>query len=56
LRDAGDGDGARQDMQRGEDSRSSLASNFGGGGFGGDRFGGGGGRFGGGGFGGRFRR
>jgi uncharacterized membrane protein YgcG len=59
LRDAGDGDGARQDMQRGEESRSSLASNFGGaGGFGGDRFGGGGGHFGGGGggFGGRFRR
>jgi len=65
LRDAGDGDGARQDLQRGEASRSSLASNFGGaGGFGGDRFGGAdrfgggfrGGGFGGGGFGGRFRR
>ena len=61
LRDAGDGDGARQDLQRGEASRSSLASNFGGaGGFGGDRFGGadrfGGGGLGGGGFGGRFRR
>jgi uncharacterized membrane protein YgcG len=60
LRDAGDGDGARQDMQRGADSRSSLVSNFGGGsgdrlgGGGGDRFGGGG--SGGGGFGGRFRR
>lgn len=56
LRDAGDGDGARQDMQRGEASRSSLASSFDSGGFGDDRFGGGGDRFGGGGFGGRFRR
>ncbi|MFP3558835.1 DUF3300 domain-containing protein [Paraburkholderia sp. SIMBA_049] len=60
LRDAGDGDGAREDLQRGEASRSSLASNFGGaGGFGGGRFGGGdrfGGGFGGGRFGGHFRR
>jgi hypothetical protein len=61
LRDAGDGTGAREDLQRGEASRGSLAGNFGGaGGFGGDRFGGadrfGGGGFGGGGFGGRLRR
>jgi hypothetical protein len=67
LRGAGDGDAARQDMQRGESSRSAFASdNFGGsrfgssdrfgsGGFGGDRFGGegfNGDRFGGRGFGG----
>jgi hypothetical protein len=66
LRGAGDGDAARQDMQRGEASRNAFASDFGGdrfggGGFGGgDRFGGGGGggRGFGGGFGGgrRFRR
>ncbi|MBP0590765.1 DUF3300 domain-containing protein [Paraburkholderia sp. LEh10] len=67
LRGAGDGDAARQNMQRGWSSRSAFASdNFGGGrfgssdrfgsgGFGGDRFDEGGmdsGRFGGGGFGG----
>jgi hypothetical protein len=55
LRGAGDGDAARQDMQRGDASRATLANdNFGGGrSGGGDRFGGGGG---GGGFGGHFRR
>lgn len=55
LRGAGDGDAARQDMQRGDGSRATLANdNFGGSrSGGGDRFGGGAG---GGGFGGHFRR
>jgi hypothetical protein len=51
LRGAGDGDTARQEMQRGEASRNAFASGFGGNRFGNSGFGGGD-RFGGGGFGG----
>lgn len=54
LRGAGDGDAARQDMQRGDASRATFPNdNFGSRAGGGERFGGEGG---GGGFGGRFRR
>lgn len=48
LRGAGDGNGARADMQRGQQSRAAF-QNRGGGGGGGGGFGGGGGRLGGGG-------